>query len=53
MLIGILAAMLPIGLKQDLTNALERYRTLVKNRKIKQALNPKPPEIYHLNVYGQ
>lgn len=38
-------------IKQDLHNALERYRALVKNRRIKQASNPKPPEIYHLNIY--
>jgi len=42
-----------LEIKQDLTNALERYRELVKNRRIKQALNPKPPEIYHLNIYGK
>jgi hypothetical protein len=38
-------------IKQDLHNALERYRALVKNRRIKQASNPKLPEIYHLNIY--
>lgn len=40
-------------IKQDLHNALERYRELVKNRRIKQASNPKPPEIYHLNICGK
>ena len=40
-------------IKQDLHNALERYRELVKNRRIKAALNPKTPEIYHLNIYGK
>ena len=38
-------------IKQDLHNALERYRALVKARRIKEALNPKTPEIYHLNVF--
>lgn len=38
-------------IKQDLHNALERYRALVKNRRIKEAVSSKPPEIYHLNIY--
>lgn len=38
-------------IKQDLHNALERYRELVKNRRIKEAMRPRAPEIYHLNIY--
>jgi len=34
-------------IKQDLHNALERYRELVKNRRIKEAMRPRAPEIYH------
>ena len=40
-------------IKQDLHSALKRYRELVKARRIKEALNPKTPEIYHLNIYGK
>jgi hypothetical protein len=42
-----------LEIKQDLHNALERYRELVKNRRIKEAMRPKAPEIYHLNIYGK
>jgi len=38
-------------IKQDLHNALERYRELVKKRRIKEAMRPRTPEIYHLNIY--
>jgi hypothetical protein len=40
-----------LEIKQDLHNALERYRELVKARRRKEILNTKPPEIYHLNIY--
>ena len=38
-------------IKQDLHNALERYRALVKARRIKEATRSRAPEIYHLNIY--
>lgn len=40
-------------IKQDLTNALERYRALVKNRRRRETLNSKQPEIYHLYICGK
>jgi hypothetical protein len=40
-----------LEIKQDLHNALERYRELVKARRIKEATRPRAPEIYHLSIY--
>jgi len=40
-------------IKQDLHNALERYRELIKARRIKEATRSRAPEIYHLNIYGK
>lgn len=37
-------------IKQDLHNALERYKELVKRRRIKEAMRPRAPEIYHHNT---